>query len=141
MCGAVLVNRCALDKFHHQGGQALRRGTAVEKMGYIGVIQRSARKRSTNVGKQKSADDLNCDVLVVFVVSTGGPVNDTHAANSDLIQKSVGFYPRVRPLQKSGSKKLGSRGLPGRLQTLRGTRSIFLRTTSHRDRNNARPED
>src|SRR5580700_3969208 len=62
-------------------------------------------------GNKNTADDLNGNVLLVFVVSPGGSVNHAHAPHSDLVQQFVRSEGSARPAMILLDKSLGRRFL------------------------------
>ncbi len=93
---AVLRDRLTVNELHHQIGDALLRGPAIEQSRNVGVgeARQDLPFRAQPVGNEgrllAGAHQLDCDLLLVLLVDAGGAVHLSHAAGSDLGKHLVG---------------------------------------------------
>src|SRR6266480_5196050 len=92
---AVAVQRLAFDKLHHEIGQAVIRGTAIQKQGNVWMVQSSeylalfAKAPQNKIGIHAPLDQLDRDSLVEFMIDAQRFIDSPHAAASNFALDAI----------------------------------------------------
>jgi hypothetical protein len=111
---AVAVDRLAVDVLHHEVGQAVGRGAAVEQPGDVRVVEArqhlplGAEALQPLVAAQVAADHLEGDLLLV-VVHAGREVDGAHAAAPEQPPDLIGADARADGRPPGGRAGRGRR--------------------------------
>ena len=91
----IRIDPYALDQLHHQVGNAVVSGAAIQQTGDVGMIERgenlalSAEAFQNKRGIEAAAHQFHGDFLGVLAIRPGGAVHLTHAAMADRLSDLI----------------------------------------------------